>query len=221
MVERADPEHHEPNHDGITFGTRLLATDATALAHPENMLQEHWELVGEQLQGITRNVQWWFGDWLNFGEAKYGEKYAAAVTKFGLNLKTAQQYAWMARTFPATRRRELSWSHHPEVAGIADLEERNELLDRAVENKWTKARLRQEIKAPPEDPEKSLADKRFELSELIAQLRTSCTGFSRKVRPDHLDTFAAILQDEAESAREWLVTGPTDEQSTDEDDEDL
>ncbi len=139
-------EHSESNGDGLVFGTHRVQTGVAELSLPETLPLEHWELVGEHLQGMTRNVQWWWGDWLNFGERQYGTKYQSAVNRFGLKLKTAQQYAWVARAFPASLRRELSWSHHKEVAGIEDADERDQLLTEAIRGRWTKAKLRAVLK---------------------------------------------------------------------------
>lgn len=143
-------EHSESNGDGLVFGTHRVQTGVAALSLPETLPLEHWELVGEHLQGMTRNVQWWWGDRLNFGERQYGTKYQSAVNRFGLKLKTAQQYAWVARSFPASLRRELSWSHHKELAGIEDVDERDQLLTEAIKGRWTKAKLRAVLKCGPQ-----------------------------------------------------------------------
>jgi hypothetical protein len=66
---------------------------------------------------------------------------------------TLWDFARTARAFsdspedPNSRRRDLSWSHHKEVA-IADLspEERCKLLDSAKENEWSIQELRTHVK---------------------------------------------------------------------------
>ncbi len=113
-----------------------------SLELPTDLSFEDWQQVGQKLQAINRHLQWWWGDWLNFGQKAYGDKYTVAVEKFGLNLKTAQQYAWVAREFPSSRRLELSWSHHQAVAGLTDDTERDEILRRAIAEKWTVKALR-------------------------------------------------------------------------------
>lgn len=37
---------------------------------------------------IEGAVQWWVGDWLNFGERKYGEKYAQGMDATGYAYQT-------------------------------------------------------------------------------------------------------------------------------------
>jgi hypothetical protein len=33
-----------------------------------------WESLGHTLGRMEKAVQWWIGDWLNYGEREYGEK---------------------------------------------------------------------------------------------------------------------------------------------------
>ena len=37
-----------------------------------------WEQCGAVLRQIDGAVQWWLGDWLNYGEHAYGEQYSQA-----------------------------------------------------------------------------------------------------------------------------------------------
>lgn len=205
-MARKDPK--KENSSSLAISSAFSVGEC-ALALRPDLPFEQWEHIGDQLHGMTQNAQWWWGDWLNFGETRYGEKYKVAVEKYGLSLETAKKYSWVAREFEKGLRSHLSWSHHKELAGISDLEQRQQLITEAIEHKWSKARLRQEINAPPEHRGKTAADERFELSKLVAQLRTCCAEFSRKFRPDHVDLFAAILQDEAEAAREWPTNNST------------
>ena len=117
------------------------------LALPDDLEFAQWDLFGTRLQTLTQHVQWWWGDWINFGQSQYGEKYQIAVEKFGLNLKTAQDYAWVAREYQSSDRSELSWTHFKVAAGMRDEAERTELLDLARQERWSVRRLRREIKA--------------------------------------------------------------------------
>jgi hypothetical protein len=68
---------------------------------------------------IGRACQWWIGDWLNYGERAYGEKYAQGMAATGYELQTLTNMAWVAARVEISRRREiLSWSHHAEVAAL-------------------------------------------------------------------------------------------------------
>lgn len=60
----------------------------------------------------------------------------------------------VAKAVPLTERRaELSWSHHAEVAGIDDADERAEWLGAAVVNGWTVRQLHDALAEPSDDDE--------------------------------------------------------------------
>jgi hypothetical protein len=58
---------------------------------------ERWADVGGTLGRIGRSHKWWIGDWLNYGEREYGEKYAQAMDETGLDYSTVSEYAWVAK----------------------------------------------------------------------------------------------------------------------------
>jgi hypothetical protein len=80
---------------------------------------EEWTQAGRRLGQMNRAVGWWVGDWLNYGQSRYGEKYLTASEITGLDPGTLRHYAWVAVTFAPDRRSEsVSWSHHYELAGL-------------------------------------------------------------------------------------------------------
>jgi N6-adenosine-specific RNA methylase IME4 len=91
-----------------------------------------WEECGGFLQRIEGAIQFWIGDWLNFGEHAYGEKYAQAVTE--VQADTWRHYAWVADNVDACIRiHNLSWSHHLQVAKLHDTPDvQRELLEQAA-----------------------------------------------------------------------------------------
>lgn len=92
---------------------------------------EEWRQCGSFLQRSAGAVQWWVGDWLNYGEKAYGETYTAAIEATGLHLSVLENAKWVAKAFESSRRLEtLSFSHHAEVAALPP-HEANELLTRA------------------------------------------------------------------------------------------
>jgi hypothetical protein len=94
---------------------------------------EQWVLHGRRLGAIGRGVGWWIGDWLRFGNARYGEKYVKAARITGYDVQTLMNMVYVASSVEPSRRRErLSWSHHAEVAALPP-EEQSEWLDRVEE----------------------------------------------------------------------------------------
>ena len=105
-----------------------------------------WVQHGRRLGVIGRGAGWWLGDWLNYGNAKYGERYARASRITGYDAQTLMNMVYVASRFEASRRREnLSWSHHAEVAALP-YEEQERWLTRADVDRLSVRCLREEIR---------------------------------------------------------------------------
>jgi hypothetical protein len=88
-----------------------------------------WIDHGQRLGMIGRASAWWIGDWLRYGNVKYGEKYARAARITGYDAKTLMNMVYVATRFEISRRREkLSWSHHAVIASL-DVHEQERWLD--------------------------------------------------------------------------------------------
>jgi macrodomain Ter protein organizer (MatP/YcbG family) len=86
---------------------------------------------------------WWIGDWVNFGERKYGEEYAQALDATNYDYGTLRNQKWVASRFVLSRRHDnLSFSHHQEVAAM-DEEQADKLLSQAEAEGWTRTELRE------------------------------------------------------------------------------
>jgi hypothetical protein len=85
---------------------------------------EEW-VAGLRLLGrMDRAIQWWIGDMVNWGEERFGERFAQGVEALGLAPHTVVNYAWVARAVPVSRRRELlTFEHHAVVAPLAPEEQ--------------------------------------------------------------------------------------------------
>lgn len=118
----------------------------TALTLPDGIDFDEWQRIGETLGRIGRAHQWWLGDWLNYGEATYGETYAQGINLTGYEYGTLANIAWVSREV-SFRNENLSWKHHYVVAPLTPAEQR-EWLEKAERYGWSAAELRQQIKAP-------------------------------------------------------------------------
>jgi N6-adenosine-specific RNA methylase IME4 len=158
------------------------AVTTTALTLPADLSFERWEQVGETLGRIGRAHQWWIGDWINFGERAYGEKYAQAIEDTGLDYQTTANLAWVAGKVQSSWRQEtLSWSHHQEVAKLEPAEQKR-WLKRAVAEGWSSKELRREIKRPNElDPP---APAKGTFSTLVIDPPWPMEKIEREVRPN-------------------------------------
>jgi len=102
-----------------------------SLVFEENITYEEWQKIGSTLQKVNGAIQWWIGDWLNYGERKWGEMYAQAIEETGLDYSTLSNYKAVSEKvqFPV-RKGNLSWSAHKEVAYIPQ-EKQIEILGKA------------------------------------------------------------------------------------------
>lgn len=103
---------------------------------------EAWESCGAVLRRIEGAAQWWIGDWLNYGEKVYGEKYRQALAAMDREYQTLRNYAYVAQNVKLSRRRDnLSFSIHAEVAPLAPADQ-DVWLERAATERLTLAEFR-------------------------------------------------------------------------------
>lgn len=131
-----------------------------------DMPYQRWEDLGRFLGGLQRRVNWYIGDWLNFGEGVYGQESSQAVEATtsdryneaervtGLDHGTLMNISSICRRIAKDRRRkELGFWIHAEVAALEPADQ-IEWLQKAIDNGWNRSDLRQAIKDaknPPAD----------------------------------------------------------------------
>lgn len=105
---------------------------------------EDWQTCGAFIHEAERSVQFWIGDWLNYGEKAWGTRYEEALQKTGLDYRTLRNYKWVASSIPLSLRRDtLSFHHHKEVANLPP-EQQEYLLTKATQERWPLLKLKQE-----------------------------------------------------------------------------
>ncbi|MFI6040959.1 hypothetical protein ACIA8C_04955 [Nocardia sp. NPDC051321] len=110
---------------------RPVSVSAVSWQPRTSLKCEEWLRHGEQLGTIGRAAAWWIGDWVNYGNAKFGEKYSRAARITGYDVQSLMNMAYVASRFPPERRRgKLSWSHHAEAAAL-DTEDQDRWLRHA------------------------------------------------------------------------------------------
>jgi hypothetical protein len=125
---------------------------------PQGELEHgEWIAAGRRLGAIGRCSQWWVGDWIRYGTAKWGEKYAEAARVTGYDVASLRNMAWVASQFDLSLRSDkLTWSHHVLLAPL-EPEQQRRWLERASEERLSVADLRIELRtqqgreAPPEE----------------------------------------------------------------------
>jgi hypothetical protein len=126
---------------------------ATAWVPRSDLDRRQWAATGRRLGTIGRGSQWWIGDWLRYGTAKWGEKYVEAARITGYDVATLRNIAWVASQFEVSLRSdELSWSHHVLLAPL-EFDEKRNWLERAARDRLTVSDLRAELRAAKSLPE--------------------------------------------------------------------
>jgi hypothetical protein len=130
---------------GVRRGENTTTTPMGWIPPDDHMDHPRWVAVGQRLGGISRSNQWWLGDWLRFGTAKWGEKYVEAAKITGYDVRSLANMASLAACFEMSRRRDnLTWSHHAVVAAL-DPDEQDRWLDLAVAERLSVSDLRIEL----------------------------------------------------------------------------
>jgi N6-adenosine-specific RNA methylase IME4 len=101
--------------DGFVCASFVLhKTGLTPIGTPS---YQQWLECGEFIKKAAIAVHFWIGDWLNYGEQRWGNMYAQAIEQTGFDYKTLRTDKWVAGKVQLSRRRDnLSFAHHTEVA---------------------------------------------------------------------------------------------------------
>jgi hypothetical protein len=108
----------------------------------QELSANEWAAAGRRIGAVGRCIQWLLGDWIAYGNEKFGERYARASKITGYDTQTLMNMVYVASRFEISRRREnLSWSHHETIAAL-HAEEQDRWLDQAEADRWSVADLR-------------------------------------------------------------------------------
>ena len=123
-----------------------VAMSAVGWSPAEHLEMHEWLAYGRRIGTMGRSSAWWIGDWLRYGNLRFGERYVRAARVTGYDPQTLMNMVYVASAFEISRRREkLSWSHHAELAAL-DEEAQDEWLDRAERDRLSVQCLRQELR---------------------------------------------------------------------------
>jgi len=170
---RAEPTVADKTTGEIIEMPTRVERRATGLVIPESISFEEWSGMGEWLQSAERSIMWWIGDWLRFGEARWGEKYAQAIETTGHSYQTLADAKWVAEKVEFSERSEkLAWSHYRQAAALGAAERRS-ILQEAEREGWsvrdTRAavnRLKSEARLPSPSASAVAGRKVFDLEAL-------------------------------------------------------
>jgi hypothetical protein len=128
--------------------SRQLRFTSTGASFDPRLPFHAWQEIGRKVGRHASTTGWWLGDWLAFGQFKYGPRYREAIAATGLDYQTLRNYATVARRFePARRRADLSFQHHAEVCALPN-EDQDRLLALAAALGWSRNELRRQARPP-------------------------------------------------------------------------
>lgn len=123
-----------------------FAITLTGIRFNDELTFEEWDALGQKLAPVGKSIGFIIGDWINYGEGRYGEKYEEALQRTGLAYQTLMNYSYVARKVEISLRKEnLDLHHHLVVAKLKTPEEKEFWLDMAEKHKLGIRRLRKSI----------------------------------------------------------------------------
>jgi len=124
-----------------------VSVNATAWVAESELEMREWADQGRRLGTVGRAVGWWIGDWLRYGNQRFGERYARASRITGYDPQTLMNLVYVASSVvPSQRRTDLSFSHHAEVAPLPP-DEQEHWLELAARERLSVRCLREQIRA--------------------------------------------------------------------------
>lgn len=156
------------------------AVSKNKLEFDPSLTFDEWKEAGRFLKQVEGSVQFWIGDWLNFGKKKYEHgRYKIALNELGYELKTLENISYISESIESSRRREdLGFSHHSEVAPLLP-EEQSQWLDKAEQDHLSVRELRTQIKEAKRPEPIPISDGKYQVIYADPPWQYSNTGFEQ------------------------------------------
>lgn len=163
-------------------------TRRTSLLLREDLTIEEWKRIGVQLDRTMDSSTWWLGDWLVYGRSRFPERYRKVIEVTAFDYQTLRNYAWVAnRVAPLRRRPALSFQHHAEVAAL-DPAMQEEWLALAERNRWSRNRLRSELRA------------------VLRSVKPAADGMLRlRIGNSRMDLWRAAAEEAGQALEQWMT----------------
>jgi hypothetical protein len=117
-----------------------------ALRLPDHISESEMTALGVMFSDVDDTSRFLLGDLLVAATSRYGDDFAVSVMEAtGLSLQSCNNLASICRRVqPNVRRQELRFHTHAVVAPLEPSEQKR-LLKLAVDNQWTRQKLRDEV----------------------------------------------------------------------------
>jgi hypothetical protein len=118
----------------------------TGIQFHDELEFSEWESLGEKIAPLGKSIGFIIGDWINYGENRYGKKYDEALRRTGLAYQTLMDFAYVSRKIEISLRNEnLDFTHHRVVAKLKTPDEKEHWLNMAEKHNLGIRRLRKSI----------------------------------------------------------------------------
>jgi hypothetical protein len=144
VLQKLDRPVEEVIRDRVTLYPGSLGLELS----PDTTIEESLAVL-DYTTTLSDHVGFMIGDVLNFGETKWGTKYAVALNQTGRALSTLKGYAEAARRIPADKRQaSLSFSQHREILRLPDEKMAKVLAEVGATAEKAKSDTSGKVKAP-------------------------------------------------------------------------
>lgn len=130
----------------LTTNNSKFVITPTGIQFKEELSYDEWMQMASDLGKAGRAIGFVIGDWINYGESRWREKYDDALKVTRLSRQTLKDYAYVARKVESSLRQDdLDFSIHAVVAKLKTNEEKQHWLDIADRHDMSVRRLRKSI----------------------------------------------------------------------------
>jgi hypothetical protein len=132
--------------NALAINDPKFSINSTGIEFREELTFEEWDELGQKLAPVGKTIGFIIGDWINYGEKRWGDKYEEALNRTGLEYGTLRNYAHVARKVDLSLRNDkLGYHVHATVAKLKTDDEKRFWLDVAEKNRLDVRRLRKSI----------------------------------------------------------------------------
>lgn len=107
----------------------------TSLDLPEDITEEKAAECGRVLLRMHESSCWWLGDWFNFVQERFPERWPQMVEATEYQERTLRKFGWMCRRIPRGKRHSLLSPRHHEIVAPLPPEKQDEYLGKAAPDK--------------------------------------------------------------------------------------
>lgn len=158
--------------DGKVTRVGAFIVSATGLVVDGDPSFEDYERFGQYVQRAAVSIQWILGDWLNYGESKWGEKSSQAMDLTGMHYDTLAKAKQVAQRFEHGRRRpQLDFTTHREVAFLPPADA-DAILDRAEAEGLSTRDVRALVRELKSRPPAAIADDACTVADLQTLIKS-------------------------------------------------